>query len=131
MLFLYVMWSLITMGAILIWIMLINLMKTSTKIEGTIVEKIMFDNVLGQRYSWIVSFEDGSEQRRLYNTIYKSSKTEPKPGDSVVMRKVKTRKHDRYLSNLQYRTLVVLPVMASVFILAYWYILIFYQASVN
>ena len=124
--YLYLVMGLATLSVCAIVILAFRTKKTSKRLPATIVEKISYDNTIGQRYCWIVEFEDDGTIRRLYNTIYKSSKTEPKVGGEVTMIKVTVFNSVRYISILQYVTSFILPAIMTLSIIIFWYLLIRY-----
>ena len=104
---------------LIIWILfglwfliyVISLKRNSIKLSAEIVEKVYFDNIFGQRFSWIISFIDKKEVRRLFNTIYKSNKTAPEVGKKVDILKVNVFKKTKYITNLQINSLIILPIL--------------------
>lgn len=71
------------------FIYVILLKRHSTLLQATIAEKLYYDNIFGQRFSWVITFEDEVKVRRLFNTIYKSNKSAPEIGDNVDILKIK------------------------------------------
>lgn len=97
--------------SVLIPIFYYMFVRKAVRVNAEIVEQISFDNLLGQKNAWIISFnDDGSVIRRLFNTVYKSEKTKPKVGNQVLLSKVIVFGKTRYITKFQISAGVLLIV---------------------
>lgn len=110
----YVIGGICILVSILIPVIYYLIIRNSEKVDAEIVEEIPFDNLLGQRTSWVVSIMDNGDVKRLYNTIYKSSRTKPKVGDKVNINKVSVNGKIRYVSRFQLGAMTLFAVLQLV-----------------
>jgi hypothetical protein len=111
MIFLYVFLGLWIVMSIAFLVYVVSLKKKSTELSAQITEKLFYDNIFGQRFTWVISFKDETDIKRLFNTLYKSSKSAPEVGEMVSILKINVFGRIRYITKLQINSLLILPVL--------------------